>query len=52
MSKRFSLGNMDECEHHYVNKSKKNDQINYPIITALPKRRNFFFRNLLSSKFK
>ena len=48
MNKRFSLGNMDECEQHDVKKLKKNDKINYPIITALPKKKNFFFRKLLS----
>lgn len=49
MNKRFSLGNMDEYEDHHVNKSKKkNDKINHPIITHLPKKRNFFFRKLFN----
>lgn len=54
MNNRFSLGNMDEYENDYVNKSKKNDKskknnkTHYPIITALPKKRNFFFKKLFN----
>jgi hypothetical protein len=48
MNKRFSLGNMDQYDDHYMNKSKKNNKTHYPIITHLPKKRNFFFRKLFN----